>query len=108
MKLKPLNDRVVVEPLEPETKTAGGIVLPDTAKEKPKQGRVVATGPGKITDDGKRQPIEVKEGDTVVYGSFAGTEVRIDGTDLLVLREEDILGVIEGAPKKLKAGSAGR
>ena len=105
MNLKPLNDRVVVQPADGETKTAGGIVLPDSAKEKPKQGIVVATGPGRANDDGSRQAMQVAEGETVIYGAYAGTEVRLDGSDYLVLREEDILGVVT-ATKKGKSKSA--
>ena len=105
MNLKPLNDRVVVEPLEGESRTSGGIVLPDSAKEKPKQGRVVSAGPGKMLDSGKRQPLEVEPGQTVIYGSYAGTEVKIDGQEYLIVREEDILGIVEGA-KKAKGARA--
>lgn len=94
MKVKPLADRVVVKPSEPEEKTSGGIILPDTAKERPQQGKVVAVGPGRVTDNGAKIPMEVKVGDTVLYGKYAGTEVLIDGEEHLIMRESDILAVI--------------
>jgi chaperonin GroES len=93
--LKPLNDRVIVTPLAAETKTAGGVILPDTAKEKPTRGKVLAVGPGKTLDDGKRVALAVKNGDVVYYGKYAGTEVKVSGEELKILREEDILGVEE-------------
>lgn len=95
MKLKPLADRIVVSRLEAEEKTPGGIVLPDTAKEKPKQGKVVAVGEGKILDDGKRKPISVKKGDRILFESFAGTEVKVEGKEYLIMREDDVLAVVE-------------
>jgi len=94
MKFRPLHDRVVVEPLDAEEKTAGGIIIPDTAQEKPQQGRVVAVGPGARGDDGKVVPLDVKEGDRVLYGKWSGTEVKIDGQTLLIMRETDIMGVL--------------
>lgn len=94
MKIKPLADRVVVKPSEPEEKTSGGIILPDTAKERPQQGKVVAVGPGRVTDNGTKVPMEVKVGDTVLYGKYAGTEVLIDGEEHLIMRESDILAII--------------
>jgi chaperonin GroES len=94
MKVKPLNDRVVVKPLDAEEKTASGIVIPDTAKEKPAEGEIIAVGPGKV-DDGKRISLEVKVGDRVLYSKYAPQEVKVDGEQLLILREEDILAVIE-------------
>lgn len=94
MKVKPLGDRVLIEVLEAEERTKGGIVLPETAKEKPQQGKVVSVGKGKISDDGKVIPLEVKEGDTVLYGKYSGTELKIEEKDLLMLREEDILGIV--------------
>ncbi len=106
MKIRPLNDRIIVERLEGETRTSGGIVLPDTAKEKPKQGRVVAVGAGKLNDDGERVPVEVKEGETILFGSYAGTEVKIDGKEYLILREEDVLGVVEETARKSRGASA--
>jgi len=94
-KLKPLADRVVVKVLESEEKTKGGIFLPDTAKEKPQQAKVVAVGPGKVLEDGTRVSVEVKEGDIVLFAKYAGTEVKIDGTEYLVIGEKDILAVVE-------------
>ncbi|MGH2270833.1 co-chaperone GroES [Anaerohalosphaeraceae bacterium U12dextr] len=95
MKLIPLEDRVVVKPQEAEAKTAGGIVLPDTAKEKPLIGKVIAVGPGKLMDNGQRAPMSVKKNDTVLFGKYSGSEVEVDGEDYKVLRESEILGVIE-------------
>jgi chaperonin GroES len=95
MKLRPLDDRVVVKPLEAEEKTPGGIVLPDTAKEKPQMGRVQAVGPGKLLDDGKRGPMAVRKNDQVIYGKYSGSEVEIDGKTYNVLRESEILGIVE-------------
>ncbi len=94
MNVKPLSDRVVVEPLEAEEKTSGGIYLPDTAKEKPQMGKVVAVGPGKVSDAGEKIPMEVKANDKVLYGKYSGTEVAIEGKDLLIMRESDILAII--------------
>ncbi len=94
MSLRPLHDRVVVQPLEEEEKTAGGIIIPDSAKEKPMQGKVVACGPGGRGEDGKLLPMDVKKGDRVLYGKWSGTEVRIDGADVLIMRESDIMGVL--------------
>ncbi|WP_026986319.1 co-chaperone GroES [Fodinicurvata fenggangensis] len=93
MKFRPLHDRVVVEPLDQEEKTVGGIIIPDSAKEKPMQGKVLAVGPGARGDDGKAIPLDVKEGDTVLYGKWSGTEVKVDGKDVLIMRENDIMGV---------------
>ena len=100
MKIKPLQDRVIVKRLEEETKTAGGIIIPDSAKEKPQQGKVVAVGPGKVLEGGTRVELTVKEGDTILFGKYAGSEVKIDGEDLLIMREDDILGIITAAAKK--------
>lgn len=94
LKLKPLADRVVVRPLEAEEKTAGGLYIPDTAKEKPQQGEVMAVGPGKVADDGKAIAMEVKVGDRILYGKYSGTEVRIDNEDYLIMRESDIFAII--------------
>ncbi len=94
LKLKPLADRVVVRPLEAEEKTAGGLYIPDTAKEKPMQGEIMAVGPGKVGDDGKNIAMEVKVGDKVLYGKYSGTEVRIDSEDYLIMRESDIFAII--------------
>lgn len=93
MKLRPLHDRVIVKRLEEENKSAGGIIIPDQAKEKPLKAEVVAVGPGKRTDDGKVHPVDVKAGDTVLIGKYSGTEVKLDGKDLVVLREDDIMAV---------------
>ncbi|MBS0516341.1 MAG: co-chaperone GroES [Proteobacteria bacterium] len=96
MKLRPLHDRVIIKRLEAETKSAGGIVIPDTATEKPIKGEVIAVGAGKILDDGKVRPLAVKAGDKVLFGKYSGTEVKVDGEELLVMREEDLVAVIEG------------
>lgn len=96
MEFRPLHDRVVVRRIEPEERTKAGIIIPDTAKEKPQQGEVVAVGPGARDDNGKVQPLDVKQGDKVLFGKWSGTEVRIGGEDLLIMKESDILGVIEG------------
>ncbi len=96
MNIRPLQDRVIVKRMEEETTSSGGIVLPDSATEKPIRGEVLAVGPGKILDSGKKQPLEVKVGDTVLFGKYSGTEVKLDDEELLVMREEDIMGVIEG------------
>ncbi len=95
MKIKPLNDRILVKRLEEESKTKGGIIIPDSAKEKPAQGEVVAVGAGKLSDDGKRTPLQVKAGDRVLFAKYAGTEVKIEDEEHLVMREDDILGIIE-------------
>ncbi len=96
MKVKPLNDRVLVLRMEEEEKTSGGIIIPDTAKEKPQEGKVIAVGPGKLNDKGERIPMAVKENDRVLFGKYAGTDINIDGVEHLILREEDILGILEG------------
>jgi chaperonin GroES len=93
-KLQPLGDRIVVSPIKREEVTKGGIVLPDTAKEKPQEGKIIAVGPGKLTDDGKRLEMEVKKGDKVMYAKYAGTEIKIDGEELLILRDSDVLAKI--------------
>ncbi len=95
MNLKPLGDRVIVKPMEAEEKTKGGIILPDTAKEKPIEGTVVAAGPGKVSEDGKAIKMEVKVGDKVLYGKYSGTEVTVEGEEYLIMRESDIFAVIE-------------
>ena len=95
MSLKPLGNRVVVEPIEEEEITAGGIVLPETAKEKPQKGNVMSVGPGERDDDGDRIPLDVKEGDTVLFAKYAGTEIKIEGKKLLIMRESDLLAIIE-------------
>ena len=90
---KPLADRVLVEPAAAETKTAGGIIIPDSAKEKPQRGKVVAVGKGRVTEDGKVLPLDVKEGDNVLFGKYSGTELKLDGEEYLMIREEDVLGI---------------
>jgi chaperonin GroES len=95
MKIRPLHDRVIVRRLEEEEKTKGGIIIPDSAKEKPLEGKVIAAGKGKIMENGEVRPLDVKEGDRILFGKYAGTEVKIDGEEHLILREEDILGIIE-------------
>ena len=100
MDIRPLHDRIIVERLEEETKTAGGIIIPDTAKEKPQQGKVIAVGKGKKTEDGKVLPLDVKVGDKILFGKYAGTEIKVDGKEYLMMREDDVLGVVEGGKKK--------
>ena len=95
MKIRPLNDRVLVTRVEEEQKTAGGIIIPDTAKEKPQEGKIIATGPGKIGDDGNRTPLNVKKGDKILFSKYAGTEINIDGVEQIFMKEDDILGVLE-------------
>ena len=95
MKIRPLDDRIVVEPVEAEEKTAGGIVLPDTAKEKPQKGKVVAVGPGKLLDDGSRGALSVKKGDTILYAKYGGTEITVEAKELLIMKESDVLAKVE-------------
>jgi chaperonin GroES len=95
MKIRPLGDRILVERLEEENKTKGGIIIPDTAKEKPIEGRIVAVGSGKKTDDGKLIPLDVKVGDKVLFGKYGGTDIKLDNVDYLIMREDEILGIIE-------------
>jgi chaperonin GroES len=95
MKFKPLQDRVVVRRLESDEKSAGGIIIPDTAKEKPSEGEIVAVGPGELTEDGKLKPMNVKQGDKVLFGKWSGTEVKLDGMDLLIMKESDIMGILD-------------
>ena len=95
MKIRPLNDRLLVQRLEEEAKTAGGIILPDSAKEKPAQGKVVAVGPGKTNDAGERIALQVKEGDVILFSKYGGTDVKLDGEDYLIMREDDVLGIVE-------------
>jgi chaperonin GroES len=103
MKFRPLHDRVVVRRLDSEEKTKGGIIIPDSAKEKPQEGEVVAVGPGGRDESGKITPLDVKAGDRVLFGKWSGTEVKIDGQDLLIMKESDIMGIIEGKPSAKKA-----
>lgn len=95
MKVKPLHDRLIIQTLEEEEKTKGGIVIPDTAKEKPVEGKVIAVGAGRIKKDGTKMPLEIKKGDRVLYAKYAGTEIKIDGEDYLMMRQDDILAIIE-------------
>ena len=94
-KLRPLGDRVVIQPTPREEMTKSGIVLPDTAKEKPQEGKIIAAGPGRLTDEGKREPMDVKEGDTVLYAKYAGTEFKVEGDELLIVSQKDILAIVE-------------
>ena len=94
MKFRPLHDRVLIEVLDSEEKTAGGIIIPDTAKEKPSEGEIVAVGPGALNSDGKRNPIDVKVGDKVLFSKYSGDEVKIDGQDLIIIKEEDVIGIL--------------
>ena len=103
MKFRPLHDRVVVRRIEGEEKTKGGIIIPDTAKEKPQEGEIVAVGPGARDDNGKLIPIDLKAGDRILFGKWSGTEVKIDGEELLVMKESDVMGVIEEAQASRKA-----
>ena len=95
MKIRPLQDRIIVKRLEEEDKTKGGIIIPDSAKEKPQQGEVISVGKGRVADDGKLVPMEVKKGDRILFGTYSGTEIKLDGVEHLILREEDVLGVVE-------------
>ena len=97
MKFRPLHDRVVVRRVDSETKTSGGIIIPDTAAEKPQQGEVLAVGPGSRDESGKLVPLDIKKGDKVLFGKWSGTEVKVDGEELLIMKESDIMGIIEGA-----------
>jgi chaperonin GroES len=96
MSFRPLHDRVLVRRLESETKTAGGVIIPDTAQEKPQEGEVVAVGSGARSEDGKVTPLDVKKGDRILFGKWSGTEVKIDGEELLIMKESDIMGIVEG------------
>ena len=103
MKFRPLHDRVLVRRIEGVEKTAGGIIIPDTAKEKPQEGEVIAAGSGAKNEEGKITPLDVKAGDRILFGKWSGTEVKVDGEDLLIMKESDILGIIEGTASKKKA-----
>ena len=98
MKFRPLHDRVVVRRIDAEDKTKGGIIIPDTAKEKPQEGEIIAAGPGARDESGKIVPLDLKAGDRILFGKWSGTEVRIDGEDLLIMKESDVMGVVEGTP----------
>ena len=103
MKFRPLQDRVLVRRIEQEEKSAGGIIIPDTAKEKPMEGEVISVGPGSRGEDGKLHPLDVKAGDRILFGKWSGSEVKIDGEELIIMKESDILGIIEGSAAKRKA-----
>ncbi len=103
MNIKPLHDRVLVRRIEEEDRTAGGIIIPDSAKEKPTKGQIVAVGDGARDESGKLVPLAVKKGDTVLFAKWGGTEIKVDGEDLLIMKESDILGIVEGSAKKKKA-----
>ena len=103
MKFRPLHDRVLVRRLEQSEKTAGGIIIPDSAKEKPQEGEVVAVGQGKRNDEGKLIPLDVKAGDRILFGKYSGSDIKVDGNEYMIMREDEVLGVIEGAGKKAKA-----
>ena len=94
MKVRPLHDRIIVKRIEEGEQKVGGIIIPDTAKEKPQQGKVIAAGTGKVKDDGKRTPLDVKEGDTILFGKYSGQEIKMEGTDYLHMREDDIIGIV--------------
>jgi chaperonin GroES len=102
MQFRPLHDRVVVRRIESEEKSSGGIIIPDTAKEKPQEGEVIAVGPGARGEDGKLHPLDVKAGDRVLFGKWSGTEVKLDGEELIIMKESDIMGIIEGKPSKAR------
>lgn len=106
MKFRPLHDRVLVRRVEQQEKTAGGIIIPDTAKEKPQEGEVIAVGPGTRGDDGKLHALDVKAGDRILFGKWSGTEVRVDGEELLIMKESDVMGIIEGTAPGLKKSKA--
>src|SRR5579862_122331 len=104
-KFTPLHDRILVRRIEEAETTRGGIILPDTAKEKPQEGEVISVGKGKITEEGKVRPLDVKDGDRILFGKYSGTEIKLDGEDFIIMREEEVLGIITGAAKKETAGS---
>ena len=102
VKIRPLHDRLIVDRIEDTEQMVGGIIIPDTAKEKPQQGKVIAAGKGKVRDDGSLTPLDVKAGDTVLFGKYSGQEIKLDGTEYLIMREDDVLGVIEEGSKATK------
>ena len=112
MKVRPLHDRIIVQRIEEGEQKIGGIIIPDSAKEKPQQGKVIAVGQGKVKDDGKRQPLDVQDGDTILFGKYSGQEIKIDGEELLIMKEDKILGILSGSSKSAekpeKAGAARR
>jgi chaperonin GroES len=104
-KLTPLHDRIVVKRIEEAETTRGGIIIPDSAKDKPQEGEVIAVGKGKISEEGKVRPLDVKEGDRILFGKYSGTEIKIDGDEFIIMREEEVLGILTGAKKVEKAGA---
>src|ERR1700752_2808297 len=108
MAFRPLGDRVLIKRVEEEEKTKGGIIIPDTAKEKPQEGEVIAVGPGARDENGKLQPLDVRKGDRILFGKWSGTEIKLDGEDLLIMKESDIMGVIEGAASSKKKAAGAR
>ena len=104
-KFTPLHDRILVRRIEEAETTRGGIILPDTAKEKPQEGEVISVGKGKISEEGKVRPLDVKDGDRILFGKYSGTEIKLDGEDYIIMREEEVLGIITGAAKRETAGS---
>ena len=104
-KFTPLHDRILVRRVEEADTTRGGIIIPDSAKDKPQEGEVISTGKGKISEEGKVRPLDVKEGDRILFGKYSGTEIKIDGEDFIIMREEEVLGVLSGAAKKETAGA---
>jgi chaperonin GroES len=104
-KFTPLHDRILVRRVEEADTTRGGIIIPDSAKDKPQEGEVVSVGKGKISEEGKVRPLDVKDGDRILFGKYSGTEIKIDGEDFIIMREEEVLGVLSGAEKKVTAGS---
>jgi chaperonin GroES len=104
-KFTPLHDRILVRRVDEADTTRGGIIIPDSAKDKPQEGEVISTGKGKISEEGKVRPLDVKEGDRILFGKYSGTEIKIDGEDFIIMREEEVLGVLVGAEKKVTAGS---
>jgi chaperonin GroES len=100
MNVRPLHDRIIVQRIEEGEQRIGGIIIPDTAKEKPQQGKVIAVGNGKVKDDGKRQPLDVKAGDTILFGKYSGQEIKLDGEEYLIMREDEVLAVLDGAEAK--------
>src|SRR5437773_10876603 len=105
VKLTPLHDRILVRRVEEEETTRGGIVIPDTAKDKPQEGEVIAVGKGKINEEGKIRPLDVKEGDRILFGNYSGSEIKLDGEEFIIMREEEVLGILSGAAKKETAGA---
>jgi len=105
MKIRPLQDRVIVRRIEEEEKTKGGIIIPDTAKEKPQEGKVVAVGKGKVNDDGKLMPLDVKVGDKILFGKYSGSDIKLDGDEFLIMREDEVLGILDAAPQVAKKAS---